>query len=103
MTKEEFIARKVAEATKKAEAAWKREGHRMTYDVERRRIRAWSERCSGGLHSYTLFEHMVALTRRASGLSHHDRGYDADMVQRFTTCAEAFMELFDELKGGVKS
>lgn len=102
MTKEEYVGQKVAEATKKAEASWRRECHRLTYDVERRRIRQWSEAQAGGLHSYTLFEHMVALARRAAGLPHHERGYDAETVQRFTTCAEAFMELFDELRGGAK-
>ena len=39
MTKEEYVGQKVAEATKKAEASWRRECHRLTYDVERRRIR----------------------------------------------------------------
>lgn len=103
MTKEEYVGQKVAEATKKAEASWRRECHRMDYDSVRERIRDWSETRAGELQSYTLFEHLVALARRAAGLTHHDRDYSADMVQRFTTCAEAFMELFDELKGGVKS
>ena len=103
MTKEEYVGQKVAEATKKAEASWRRECHRMDYDSVRERIRARSEPRAGGLQTYTLAEHLVALSRRAAGLTHHDRDYGAETVQRFTTCAEAFMELFDELKGGVKS
>lgn len=103
MTKEEYVGQKVAEATKKAEASWRRECHRMDYDSVRERIRDWSETRAGWLQPYTLAEHLVALSRRAAGLTHHDRDYGEETVQRFTTCAEAFMQLFDELKGGVKS
>ena len=103
MTKDEYIAQAVAEAREKAEASWKTAVRREKYREVTERVDAWADAQSeaAGVSAWVMRSHIISLARTASGV-HGNQRVEGEQLQKIARAAEAFMQLYEDLRRDAK-